>query len=311
MAYQPNVQALTATHIVIKRLFQEWLRDAQLSHDTNCPEKANKYANRAIVLAHFLAKLASYWDQRARDNQATSASTTYQHLPPKDSWQFGIRIGYYIRVIFNTDRTKEVGTTHSEGTCQKDFQALDELVWEHRVQIVDNIDSLRSASHSYIRRHCRAALLYVSSLSGPTWGSNRDVKFIQPWSLERKGIGKYGEEDIFWIPVVYNYIPKHISESIINQPTIFLPNRDNIIGLLKNIELLLGYLASFIARLDQYNFRSHLVAKKQAIDPAGRNAVDVLVISEGEEEGEEEAEDNKDNKDDNDRERLHRGNDII
>jgi hypothetical protein len=76
LAHQPNVQALTATHVVVKRLFQGWLRDAQLSHDTNCPEKANEYANRAIVLAveetarayyqHFLAKLASYWD-RVRD----------------------------------------------------------------------------------------------------------------------------------------------------------------------------------------------------------------------------------------------------
>ncbi|KAF5706285.1 hypothetical protein FMUND_11688 [Fusarium mundagurra] len=496
LAHQPNVQALTATHVVVERLFQEWLRDAQLSHDTNCPEKANEYANRAIVLAveetarayyqHFLAKLASYWDrvrdqvgrqslptlsclQRARDDsaadtasilsaqtirtiyceawveysRATSASghlleqgtecnmpdelpcwmATRQRLPPKDSWsdfvhgvlfyhpnaqpkwsqlyflqlyrsfreqwdsvkvwagqfdrQFGVRIGHYIRVMFNTDRTKEVGTTRGEGTwyhgrppffqiqfwapyfsppqsqkgiplsfvyhrrqysdglspsttstipTARDFQALDELVWEHRVQIVDNIDSLRSASHSYIRRHCRPALLYVTSLSGPTWCSNGDVKFIQPWSVERKGIDDYREEDVFRIPVVYNHIPKHMSESIINQPTIFLPNRDNVMGLLKNIESLPGHSASFIARLswvmreldyngDQYDVRSHLVAKQQAIGPTARSqtlleqflrqtepperkilspdAVDVLVISEGEEEGEEKAADDE------------------
>ncbi|KAI7759589.1 hypothetical protein LZL87_014219 [Fusarium oxysporum] len=514
LAHQPNVQALTATHVVVERLFQEWLRDAQLSHDTNSPEKANEYANRAIMLAveetarayyqHFLAKLASYWDrvrdqvgrqslpalsclQGARDesaadtasilsaqtirtiyceawveySRATSASghlleqgaecnmpdelpcwmATRQRLPPKDSWsdflhgvlfyhpnaqpkwsqlyflqlyrgfreqwdsvkvwagqfdrQFGVRIGHYIRVMFNTDRTKEVGTTRGEGTwyhgrppffqiqfwapyfsppqsqkgiplssmyhCRqysdglspstmstiptaRDFQALDELVWEHRVQIVDNIESLRSASHSYIRRHCRPALLYVTSLSGPTWCSNGDVKFIQPWSVERKGIDDYGEEDVFRIPVVYNHIPKHMSESIINQPPIFLPNRDNVMGLLKNIESLPGHSVSFIARLswvireldnngDQYDVRSHLVAKQQAIDPTGRSqtlleqflrqteppekkilspdAVDVLVISEGEEEGEDESEDDEDDEDDNDGERAHRGDDII
>uniref|UniRef100_A0A0D2YIU5 Uncharacterized protein n=2 Tax=Fusarium oxysporum (strain Fo5176) TaxID=660025 RepID=A0A0D2YIU5_FUSOF len=482
LAHQPNVQVLTSTHIVVERLFQEWLRNAQLSHDTNCPEKADEYANKAIALAveetarayyqHFLAKLASYWDrvrdqigrqilpalsclQRARDesaadtarilsaqtlrkiyceawakySRATSASghllgqgtecdmpdelpcwmATRQRLPPKDSWsdfvydqfdkQFGIRIGHYIRVMFNTDRSKEVGTAHGEGTwyhgrppffqiqfwapyfsppqsqkdiplasvyqrhqypdglspsamstipTARDFQALDELVWEHWVQIVDNIDSLRSASHSYIRRHCRPALLYVRSLSGPTWGSNGDVKFVQPWSVERKDIDECEEEDVFRIPVVYNHIPKHMSESIINQPTIFLPDRDNVMGLLKNIESLPGHSASFIARLgwamreldndgDQYDVRSRLVAKQQALDPTSQSqtlleqflrqteppekkvlspdAVDVLVIierEEGEEEEEEGAErEAEDDEDDNDEGRAHRGDDII
>ncbi|KAJ9412787.1 hypothetical protein QL093DRAFT_2570441 [Fusarium oxysporum] len=416
--------------------------NVHLSHDTNCPEKADKYTNKAIVLAvketarayyqHFLAKLASYWDQvrdqigrqilpalsclqRARDKSAadtacilsaqtlsTSASShllgqgtecdmpdelpcwmaTRQRLPPKDSWsdfvygvlfyhpntqpkwsrlyflqlyrsfrdqwdrvklwagqfdrQFGIRIGHYIRVMFNTDRSKEVGTTHGEGTwyhgrppffqihqkdiplasvyqrhqypdslspfaistipTARDFQALDELVWEHWVQIVDNIDSLRSASLSYIRRHCRPALLYVRSLSGPTWGSNGDVKFVQPWSVERKDIDECEEEDVFRIPVVYNHILKHMSESIINQPTIFLPDRDNVMGLLKNIESLRGHSASFIARLDQYDVRSRLFLRqteppeKEVLSP---DAVDVSVIierEEGEEEEEEGAE---------------------
>ncbi|EXA29450.1 hypothetical protein FOVG_19070 [Fusarium oxysporum f. sp. pisi HDV247] len=518
LAHQPNVQVLTSTHIVVERLFQEWLRNAQLSHDTNCPEKADEYANKAIALAveetarayyqHFLAKLASYWDrvrdqigrqilpalsclQRARDesaadtarilsaqtlrkiyceawaeySRATSASghllgqgtecdmpdelpcwmATRQRLPPKDSWsdfvygvlfyhpntqpkwsrlyflqlyrsfrdqwdrvklwagqfdtQFGIRIGHYIRVMFNTDRSKEVGTAHGEGTwyhgwppffqiqfwapyfsppqsqkdiplasvyqrhqypdglspsamstipTARDFQALDELVWEHWIQIVDNIDSLRSASHSYIRRHCRQALLYVRSLSGPTWGSNGDVKFVQPWSVERKDIDECEEEDVFRIPVVYNHIPKHMSESIINQPTIFLPDRDNVMGLLKNIESLPGHSASFIARLgwamreldndgDQYDVRSRLVAKQQALDPTSQSqtlleqflrqteppekkalspdAVDVLVIierEEGEEEEEEGAErEAEDDEDDNDEGRAHRGDDII
>ncbi|PNP80884.1 hypothetical protein FNYG_05778 [Fusarium nygamai] len=73
---------------------------------------------------------------------------------------------------------------------------------------------------------------------------------------------------------------------------------------------------------DQYDVRSHLVAKQQAIDPTSRSqtlleqflrqtepperkilspdAVDVLVISEGEEEGEEEAADDEGDEDDND-----------
>ncbi|KAG7416961.1 hypothetical protein Forpe1208_v005417 [Fusarium oxysporum f. sp. rapae] len=76
LAHQPNVQVLTATHIAVERLFQQWLRDTQLSHNIGCPEKAKEHANKAIALTveetarayyqHFLAKLASYWD-RVRD----------------------------------------------------------------------------------------------------------------------------------------------------------------------------------------------------------------------------------------------------
>ncbi|KAG7405711.1 hypothetical protein Forpi1262_v018437 [Fusarium oxysporum f. sp. raphani] len=514
LAHQPNVQALTATHIVVKRLFQGWLRDAQLSHDTNCPEKANEYANRAIVLAveetarayyqHFLAKLASYWDrvrdkvgrqslpalsrlQQAQDEsaadtgripsaqtihaiydeawteytQATSAGgdlpeqgaeghmpdelpcwmTTRQRLPPKDSWsdfvfgvlfhhpnaqpkwsqlyflqlyrsfrelwdsasvwagqfdrRFGIQIGHYIRVMFNTDRSKEVGTNRGEGTwyhgrppffqiqfwapyfsppqrqkgiplssvyhrreypdglspstpstipTARDFQAINELAWEHWVKIVGNIDSMRSASHSYIRRHCRPALLYVSLLSGPTWGPDGDINFIQPWSVERQCAHEYGEEDVFRIPVMDKHIPKHMLESIVSQPTIFLPTRENVVGLLKIIESLPGHSASFTARLswtrrrldnngDQYDVRSHLGVKQQAVEPSDRSQtlleqflrqteppereimsediVDVMVDEERDEEGEQEEEQEEEDVTDEDGEQLHEEDDYL
>ncbi|RKK34201.1 hypothetical protein BFJ69_g18717, partial [Fusarium oxysporum] len=124
--------------------------------------------------------------------------------------------------------------------------------------------------------------------------------------------------------------------------------RDNVMGLLKNIESLPGHSASFIARLgwvmreldndgDQYDVRSRLVAKQQALDPTSQSqtfleqflrqteppekknlspdAVDVLVIierEEGEEEEEEGAErEAEDDEDDNDEGRAHRGDDII
>ncbi|KAH7177139.1 hypothetical protein DER46DRAFT_621133 [Fusarium sp. MPI-SDFR-AT-0072] len=182
--------------------------------------------------------------------------TTRQRLPPKDSWSdfvfdvlfhhpkwsqlyflqlyrsfrehFGIRIGHYIRVIFNTDRSKEAPyfsppqrqkdiplssmyhrykypnglspSTPSAIPTARDFQTISKLAWKHWVKIVDNIDSLRSASHSYIRRHCRPALMYVTVLSGPTWGPHGDVNFIQPWSVGRQDAHEYGEEDGFRIP---------------------------------------------------------------------------------------------------------------
>ncbi|KAL3587391.1 hypothetical protein FPOAC2_13287 [Fusarium poae] len=451
LAHQPNVQVLTVSHVAVKRLFQRWLHDAQLSHDMDCPEKAKEYADKAIALAveetarayyqHFLAKLGSYWDrvrnkvghqslsalsrlQRAQDestadtasilsaqtiraiyeeawagyNQATSAGcdlaeqaaggnmsdelpcwmATRQRLPPKDSWSdfvfgvlfhhphaqpkwsqlyflqlyrsfrelwgdvsvwagqfdkhFGIRIGHYIRVMFNTDRSKEVGTSHGEGTwyhgkppffqiqlwapyfsppqrqkgiplssvyhclrypdglspsitssvpTARDFQALDELIREHWIEIVDDVDVLCSASHSYIRRHCRSALLYVRFLSGPTWGQDGGVSFMQPWSIKPQDIQDCVEEDVFRVPVVQKSIPKHMLESIASQPTFFLPTRDNVLGLLETIESLPGHSASFIARLswtkcrmdnggDQYDLRSHLGVKKQVAEPSDR-----------------------------------------
>lgn len=514
LTHQPNVQVLTATHIAVERLFQQWLRDAQLSHNMGCPEKAKEYANKAMALAveetsrayyqHFLAKLASYWDrvrdkvgrqslpalsrlQEAQDEsaadtgripsaqtihaiydeawaeytQATSAGgdlpeqgaeghmpdelpcwmTTRQRLPPKDSWsdfvfgvlfhhpnaqpkwsqlyflqlyrsfrelwdsasvwagqfdrRFGIQIGHYIRVMFNTDRSKEVGTNRGEGTwyhgrppffqiqfwapyfsppqrqkgiplssvyhrreypdglypstpstipTARDFQAINELAWEHWVKIVGNIDSMRSASHSYIRRHCRPALLYVSLLSGPTWGPDGDINFIQPWSVERQCAHEYGEEDVFRIPVMDKHIPKHMLESIVSQPTIFLPTRENVVGLLKIIESLPGHSASFTARLswtrrrldnngDQYDVRSHLGVKQQAVEPSDRSQtlleqflrqteppereimsediVDVMVDEERDEEGEQEEEQEEEDVTDEDGEQLHEEDDYL
>ncbi|KAF4470037.1 hypothetical protein FALBO_3059 [Fusarium albosuccineum] len=449
LAHQPNVQALTATHVAVERLFQQWLRDAQTAYEQHSPDEADEYATKAIALAveetarayhqHLLAKLGSYWDrvrdkvgrqslsalvrlQNAQDESAADAGriptaqmihgiyneawakyseveplgsehqeqgaecnmpselpcwiTTRQRLPPKDGWSdfvfdilfhhpsapprwsqlyflqlyrtfrelwssigvwagqfdrhFGARIGHYIRVMFNADSSKEVGTSHGEGTwyhgkppffqiqywapyfspprrqegiplssvyrrrqypeglspsstsvipTARDFHVMDESAWAHWVEIMKNTDSLRSSSEAHIRRHCRRALLYMACLSGPTWGRDGDVDFIQPWSLKRSSIREYGEEDVFRIPVMGKRIPEQLSESIVSQPTILLPTRDNVVGLLETIESLPGHSSAFAARLSwtrrkldndggQYDVRDHLEVKQQAVGPS-------------------------------------------
>ncbi|RKK42958.1 hypothetical protein BFJ69_g18376, partial [Fusarium oxysporum] len=108
--------------------------------------------------------------------------------------------------------------------------------------------------------------------------------------------------------------------------------RDNVMGLLKNIESLPGHSASFIARLgwamreldndgDQYDSKSDPFRTVSTPDGTSGeeilspDAVDVLVIIEREEGEEEEVEgaerEAEDDEDDNDEGRAHRGDDII
>lgn len=244
--------------------------------------------------------------------------------------RFGARIGRYILVVFNTDRTKEVGTSHGEGTWHhgrpsffqiqywapyfsppraekgtllssvyrrrqypdglspsatpmiptaRDFQAIEVSAWTHWLEIMDNTDRLRSASQARIRRHCRRALLYVTYLAGPTWGRDGDVNFIRPWSLEKPGVREYGGEDVFRVPAKDNHIPRQMFDSTVSQPTILLPTRDNVVGLLKTIESLPGHSPEFSERLrwtrrrldsngSQYDIRSHLEVKQQTAEPS-------------------------------------------
>ncbi|KAJ3454045.1 hypothetical protein MRS44_018677 [Fusarium solani] len=144
---------------------------------------------------------------------------------PFDS-RFSVQIGRYIHIAFNSDHSKEVGTSHGPGTWHHDkpsffqiqywapyfspprgeedtflssvyrrrdypeglspdmtpmipsprnFQGLERAAWPHWVEIMGDIDRLRSAGHDTIRRHCRRALLYVTYLAGPTWGRDGDL----------------------------------------------------------------------------------------------------------------------------------------
>ncbi|KAH8654747.1 hypothetical protein BGZ61DRAFT_434989 [Ilyonectria robusta] len=159
------------------------------------------------------------------------------------------------------------------------FWGLERAAWPHWMEIMGNIDRLHSASHNTIQRHCRRALLYVTYLAGPTWGRDGDVNFVQPWSVEKSDGCEYEEEDVFRIPVMETHISRQIFESAVSQPTILLPTRDNLIGLLDAIASLPGHSLGFAARLlwtrrllnnhnSQYDLRSHLEAKKQEVEPS-------------------------------------------
>lgn len=146
-----------------------------------------------------------------------------------------------------------------------------------------NTDRLRSAGHGTIQRHCRRVLLYATYLAGPTWGRRREVNFVQPWSFEELDVCEYGkEEDVFRVPVSETYISKRIVEFTVSRPTILLPTRDNLVGLLNTIESLPGHSPEFTAHLrwtrsrlndngGQYGLRSHLGAKQQAAEPSAES----------------------------------------
>ena len=248
---------------------------------------------------------------------------------PFDS-RFSVQIGRYIQIAFNSDHSKEVGTSHVPGTWHhgkpsffqihywapyfspprgeedtflssvyrrrdypeglspdmtpmipspRNFQGLERAAWPHWVEIMGDIDRLRSAGHDTIRRHCRRALLYVTYLAGPTWGRDGDVNFVQPWSLEKPDVCEYEGEDVFRVPVKETHISRRIFESTVSQPTILLPTRDNLVGLLDAIGSLPGHSPAFAARLrwtkrrlnnhdSQYDLRSHLEVKKQEVEPS-------------------------------------------
>ena len=68
-------------------------------------------------------------------------------------------------------------------------------------------------------------------------------------------------------------------DSTVSQPTILLPTRDNVVGLLKTIESLPGHSPEFSERLrwtrrrldsngSQYDIRSHLEVKQQTAEPS-------------------------------------------
>lgn len=256
------------------------------------------------------------------------------HAPagPFDS-RFSVQIGRYIQIAFNSDHSKEVGTSHGPGTWHhdkpsffqiqywapyfspprgeedtflssvyrrgdypeglypdmtpmipspRDFQGLERAAWTRWVEIMgdDNIERLRSAGHhDTIRRHCRRALLYVTYMAGPTWGRDGDVNFVQPWSLKKPEVYEYEEEDVFRVPAKETHISRQIFGTAVSQPTILLPTRDNLIGLLDAMGSLPGHSPAFAARLrwtkrrlnnhdSQYDLRSHLEARKQEAEPS-------------------------------------------
>ncbi|RKK74454.1 hypothetical protein BFJ71_g17273, partial [Fusarium oxysporum] len=132
----------------------------------------------------------------------------------------------------------------------REFGGIERAIWPHWVEIMHGVDGLRSSDRKTIQRHCRRALLYASYIAGPTWGRDDDVNFIQPWLLNQPSRTGGGiDEHIFRVPVAETHISRQILEETMSQPTIILPTRDNIIGLLDTMETLPGHSSTFLARL--------------------------------------------------------------
>lgn len=165
----------------------------------------------------------------------------------------------------------------------REFGGIERAIWPHWVEIMHGVDGLRSSDRKKIQRHCRRALLYASYIAGPIWGRDDDVNFIQPWSLNQPSRTGGGiDEHIFRVPVAETHISRQILEETVSQPTIILPTRDNIIGLLDTMETLPGHSSTFLARLrwtrrrlnnqgDQYDIRSHLDARQEEIETTAQD----------------------------------------
>ncbi|KAG7402408.1 hypothetical protein Forpe1208_v001976 [Fusarium oxysporum f. sp. rapae] len=251
--------------------------------------------------------------------------------------RFSRQIGNYIQIAFNSDHTKEVGTSHAQGTwyhakppffqiqywapyfspprtqekmslssiyrlrtypeglsprstplipSPRSFYDIESAAWPHWVEIMHHShhdpDRLPFEYRNSIRRHCKRALFYISYLAGPTWGSNKDVNFIAPWSINNASCGSNNESDVFRVPVAETHISKTIFDDTVSQPTILLPTRDTIIGLLDAIKTLTGHSSSITERLswtrrrlnnqgDQYDLPSHLAARHREVEPSTGN----------------------------------------
>ncbi|KAK2926331.1 hypothetical protein FoTM2_010832, partial [Fusarium oxysporum f. sp. vasinfectum] len=106
-----------------------------------------------------------------------------------------------------------------------------------------------------------------------------DVNFIVPWSIDNASRDSSSEWDVFRVPVAETHISKTIFEDTVSQPTILLPTRDTIIGLLDAIKILTGHSSSITKRLswtkrrlnnqgDQYDLPSHLAARHREVGPS-------------------------------------------
>ncbi|EWZ78573.1 hypothetical protein FOWG_17220 [Fusarium oxysporum f. sp. lycopersici MN25] len=250
-------------------------------------------------------------------------------LGPFDS-RFSRQIGYYIQIAFNSDHTKEVGTSHAQGTwyhakppffqiqywapyfsppraqektflssiyrlrsypkglspCStplipspRQFHNLESAAWPHWVEIMHHSHRDPDRLPNSIRRHCKRALFYISYLAGPTWGLDKDVNFIVPWSMNNASRGSNDKWDIFHVPVVETHISKTLVKDTVSQPTILLPTRDNIIGLLDTIKTIISHSSGISERLswtrrrlnnqgDQYDLPSHLAARHREVEPS-------------------------------------------
>ncbi|KAH7480695.1 hypothetical protein FOMA001_g9018 [Fusarium oxysporum f. sp. matthiolae] len=177
-------------------------------------------------------------------------------------------------------------------------------------------------------------IVCVFEYRNPSDGIANDVNFIAPWSINNASCGSNNESDVFRVPVAETHISKTIFDDTVSQPTILLPTRDTIIGLLDAIKTLTGHSSSITERLswtrrrlnnqgDQYDLPSHLAARHREVEPSTGNQsllerflhqreppewdvepVDVEGVEEAEETTEEDdsslGEDDDDNDDDDD-----------
>ncbi|KAF4454900.1 hypothetical protein F53441_2664 [Fusarium austroafricanum] len=93
--------------------------------------------------------------------------------------------------------------------------------------------------------------------------------------------GRFSHQIGYYIQIAFNcdHTKETIFEDTVSQPTILLPTRDTIIGLLDAIKILTGHSSSITKRLlwtkrrlnnqgNQYDLPSHLAARHREVGPS-------------------------------------------
>lgn len=166
------------------------------------------------------------------------------------------------------DRTLRILTT-------KEFQAVEKKVHRDWLQATFEPDQLHDASQSDVDRRCRRTLRCVAQLAGPTWGSDGRLEGIIPWRLGPKGGQGHQDQHAFHVPVPATVVAREGPDSLQSEPTIMLPTRHNVMGLLNALGSFPDVSSGLIQRLRwvkcqlrndgrQYEIPSHLEAKKEA-----------------------------------------------
>ncbi|KAH6867272.1 hypothetical protein B0T10DRAFT_534293 [Thelonectria olida] len=198
---------------------------------------------------------------------------------------FKAQIGRYIMVAFNSDQSKEIYDTtlglvylrsrYPEGLgpfmipevlSARAFQSLETLAHKDWLQ-------LRSADNRVVLRYCRRALWSGGEVGYDIW--------------------EYGDRDAFRVPILEASISGAEFEVTVSLPTILLPTRYNIIGLLYIVRRLADCIKWAMRRFHNDEAKQHAAKSTSgylslaASDAGANNEIE----PEEEEEEEEEEED--------------------
>ncbi|KAH7147116.1 hypothetical protein B0J13DRAFT_584454 [Dactylonectria estremocensis] len=151
----------------------------------------------------------------------------------------------------------------------REFQAYERKAHNTWLQIMILNSSLHSEDDETIHRYCDRARRRVTILFGPLWGNLEEGSgHIIPWDLRMVNTGEFDDDgDPLCVPVEKGRIPEESLESTVSRPTILLPTRHNIIGLLDAIETFPALSPRLVQAFNWYPLRSHLQQKKTIISP--------------------------------------------